>query len=156
MVYVAFLAKIIYLEYVMHQMEYYKGYIFSILISIVIGLIFFFDIDYIKEIGPLQYIFLTLIVVGYSVLPILYFLLCLKTVGRSRLNAFEVAAGAVFLGLGLLFRPSNLEGYYNITPLMDTLINYTYITAPISLLLASLLIFESIRHTWKCSTELIL
>jgi len=144
--YVAFLVKIVYIETIMHKQEYYKGFIFSILICVVIAIILIVGIESIIQIGPLQYLFLTLIVIGYSVLPILYFILCLKTVGLSRRNAFEVAAGTIFLGLGLLFRPALLEGYFGITDFLDTLINYTYITAPISLFLASLLIFDSIRN----------
>ncbi len=145
--YVAFLVKIVYLENIMHKQEYYKGYIFSILICIVIAIILVVGIEFIIQISPLQILFLTLIVVGYSVLPLLYFILCLKTVGQTRRNAFKVAAGSIFLGLGLLFRPGILDGYIGITNLLDTLIYCTYITAPISLFLASFLIFDSMRHT---------
>ena len=131
-IYTAFLVKILYLEYVLKSQKFYKGYIFSIIISIIIIILILVDPSTLMEIGAFQIIFIILIFTGYSLLPILYFYLAIKTVGQSRKNALKVSAGAVLLGLGCLFRPENLGGYIGISDLLDILIGYTYITAPIS------------------------
>ncbi|MHA1275198.1 MAG: hypothetical protein ACTSQS_17480 [Promethearchaeota archaeon] len=148
-IYTAFLVKILYLEYVLKTQKIYKGYFFSIILSIVIVILILVDPAMLKTIGTSQIIFIILIFTGYSLLPILYFYLAIKTVGQSRKNALKVSAGAVFLGLGCLFRPENLGGYMGFSKLLDILIGYTYITAPIGMIISTLLIFDSFRERKK-------
>ena len=148
-IYIAFLAKIIHLEGVLKSLGKYKGKFFSIIISIIIVILIFIDPNMLTEIGPLQIVFLILILVGSSLLPILYFYLAIKMVGSSRNTALKITIGSVFLGLGFLFRPENLEGYIGIIVSLDQLIGYTYITAPISMIIATILFFDSIRKKKK-------
>ncbi|MHC1590474.1 MAG: hypothetical protein ACXQS8_00135, partial [Candidatus Helarchaeales archaeon] len=61
-----------------------------------------------------------------------------------RLNALKVSAGAVFIGLGVVIRPQNLIGYVNIPPVCF-FIDWFYITAPISIIIGTILIYDSFR-----------
>ncbi len=143
--YSAIAVKVFYLEYAINKWKYYKGYYFSIIS--VLTVIFFIVIEPsdFKVISPLQLFTLILIIADFSFLPILYFILSIKTKGKDRKNAFKISAGTVFLGLGLLIRPLILEGYYGISDFLDILINYTYLTAPTAILIAMILIFDSMR-----------
>jgi len=145
LVYIAIFIKVLYLENLLHKLKYYKRYYVSIISFINIIIFFFITPTQFKEVGTLQYILLILIAINFSFLPILYLFLSIKTTGENRRRAFEISAGAVFLGLGLLLRPLNLEGYYGVSELLNTLIIWTYITAPISILIAMILIFDSIH-----------
>jgi hypothetical protein len=143
--YSAIAVKVIYLEYAINKWKFYKGYYFSIVSILTVVFFFIINPSDFKVISPVQIFALILIILDFSFLPVLYFLLSIKTSGRDRRNAFKISAGAVFLGLGLLFRPLVLEGYYGNEPFMDILINFTYLTAPISVLIAMILIFDSLR-----------
>ena len=143
--YSAIAIKVIYLEYAINKWKYYKGYYFSFIAIITVILFFAINPSDFLERNPLQIFLLIIIIADFSFLPILYFILSIKTKGKDRRNAFKISAGAVFLGLGLLFRPLILEGYYGISEMLDILINYTYLTAPTSILIAMILIFDSMR-----------
>ncbi len=145
LVYIAILIKVIFLEYLLNKLKHYKGFYFSVISLITLILILLVDPSKFIEIGLLQAIILVFVVLDYSFLPLLYFILSIKSKGETRMKAFQTSAGAVFLGLGLFFRPSILEGYYGISELLDMLINYTYITSPISIIIAMILIFNSFR-----------
>ena len=141
----AVLVRVVYLEYTIKKMKPYKGYYFSIISIITVLLYIFMSPEEFKEISMLQIILIVFIFFNFSILPILYFYLALKTTGKSRMNSLKISAGLVFVGLGLLFRPQNLEGYLELSQLLDILIVYTYITAPISVLIGIILISDSFR-----------
>ncbi|MHA1274554.1 MAG: hypothetical protein ACTSQP_05370 [Promethearchaeota archaeon] len=145
LIYTAIFAKVIYIENSLNRLEYYRGHYFTIISIITILVFIFVDPEFLKKISPLQIILIFLIFIDYSLMPVLYFYLALKTTGQSRKDALKISAGSVFIGLGLLFRPLNLQGYYGITQLLDALINYTNITAPISIIIGFILIFNGFR-----------
>ncbi|MHA1291638.1 MAG: hypothetical protein ACTSQJ_03095 [Promethearchaeota archaeon] len=151
LIYFAFLIKIVYIEYVINSLKFYRGYFFSIIISVVIIFIIFIDIETLRERGFLQIIFLILSIVGYSILPILYLYLSIKTIRQSRKNAFKVSVGTFLFGIGSLFQPDNIVGYCGISELLDLLIQLTYIIGPITVIVSTILILDSFRqksHTY--------
>ena len=143
LLYVAFFTKVVYLEYIINKNKYFKGYYFSIMLLIVIIFVLFIDLESIKEIGTLQVIFIILLFLGYSIIPILYLFLAIKTVGKSRKTALKVSIGTATFGIGSLMGPANLKGFYNISELLDVFIDSTYIIGPIVVLIATLVIFSS-------------
>ncbi|MHA1338445.1 MAG: hypothetical protein ACTSRZ_01805 [Promethearchaeota archaeon] len=142
--YVAIFIKIQHIEKSINRLEVYKGYYFSITLIIICGITALVDPDYYKYPGPFQVIAISIAIVGFAIFPIIYFLITLKSKGEIRVDAFMISAGAVFLALGYLFRPSNLV-YYRITPTLNMLIDWLYITSPISIIIGSVLIFISFR-----------
>jgi len=123
--------------------DFYKGYYFTILLVVVLCINIFIDPDLLKVIGPLQVVFLTIMTVGFSIFPIIFFYVAIKSTGEIKQNSLLVSAGAVFLGLGYLFRPLNLIAYRAFSPLLSTLIDYLYITSPVSIIIGIVLIFIS-------------
>ena len=145
LLYTAVFVKILYLEYVLHVLRIYKGYFFSIIVGIVIIILIFVPIKTLREPSPLQYIFLGLIILGYGLLPILYFYLAIKSTGDARKNALLISSAMVLRGIGALMQPSNISAYYGINDLIDLFINTTYITGPILLIISSILIYISFK-----------
>jgi len=145
LLYLAFFVKILYLEYVINNLKFYRGYIFSIMFVVVYFFVIFIDMEQFKTPGPLQIVFIILLFFGYSIIPILYLLLAMKTVRESRKNALKVAFGMLFFGVGSLTGPANLRGFYGISDFMDWLIDYTVVSGPITVLVGLLLIFSSIH-----------
>ena len=145
-IYSAFLIKIIYIEYIIKRMKKFKGYFFSVILIIIILIFVILNPEELKIVGGHQIFLIIFIFLGSSILPILYFYLYLKTSGQNRKNAFKISAGTVILGLGCLFRPENLEGYIGPIPLLDMLLSFTYITAPFAMIVATILIFSSLRE----------
>ena len=121
-----------------------KRYFFSYIIGIIIILNLVVSPSLLKTISPLQIAFICIVTLGYSVFPIIYFLVSRQAMGEVRGNALKVSAGAIFLALGYLFRPENLVAY-RITPFLNTVIDCFYITCPISIIIGILLIYESFR-----------
>jgi len=141
----AFLIKIIYLEHVIVKMNLTKRYFFSIFFIIVIILMIFIDYDAITETGLIQVVFLSLFVIGYSILPFLYLYLAIKTSGINRINAFKVSIGTLLFGLFSLLQVDNLIGYYGESNFLNIWIETLYITGPLGVIIGSLLIFDSFR-----------
>jgi hypothetical protein len=144
LIFIAFLIKIIYLERVINKQEIYKGYYFSIIFSIVIIAIAIIDLEALLAIGALQYIVLGLMALGYSILPFLYLYLAIKTVGETRKNALKVSIGILLFGLFSLFQADALEGYIG-DSFFDVIIEITYITGPIGVIISTVLILDSFR-----------
>ena len=136
LVYVAFLAKIIYLEQVIRIM----GHFFSIILTFIIFFIIFAETQIMKQ-GILSIIFLILTTTGYCILPLLYFYFAIKSTGKNRMDSFKICIGTVLLGLGLLFRPDNLLYYWGISEFLNSVILLTYITGPISIIISVVFIF---------------
>ncbi|MHA1292896.1 MAG: hypothetical protein ACTSQJ_09540 [Promethearchaeota archaeon] len=145
LIYSAFFIKIIYIEYVINDLKFYKGYYFSIAFLGVIIFIIFMDLEAIKQISTIHYIFLVMLFFSYSIIPVLYLYLSIKTVGDSRKNAFKVCVGTTMFGLGAMAGPLNLKGYYGISEFINFLITSTLITGPITVIIATLIIFDSFR-----------
>lgn len=121
-----------------------KRYFFSYIIWIIIVLNLIVLPSFLKIISPLQIAFICIITIGYSVFPIVYFIVSRQATGDVRRNALKVSAGAIFLALGYLFRPENLVAY-RVTPILNAIIDCFYITAPISIIIGILLIYDSFR-----------
>ena len=145
LIFIAFLIKIVYIERVINKQEFYKGYYFSIIFIIVILCIAFIDLEALITIGVLQYIFLALMAGGYSILPVLYLYLAFKTVGATRKNALKVCIGITLFGIASFFQADTLEGYFGINTILDYIIQLTYITGPIGVMISTVFIFDSFR-----------
>jgi len=146
LIFSAFLIKILYIENAINNLKYYKGYFFSITISLILIFLVFIDLQSIREIGAIQIIFLIMTILGYLILPILYLYLTFKTVGRSRNNAAKVSIGTLVLGIGALFQTDNMVEFLGISELLDSVIEMAYVIGPIIVILASILIFMSFRE----------
>lgn len=145
----AFFIKIIFIEFIINSNKFYKGYFFTPIFICVIIILIIADIDTIKEPGLLQYLFLTLLIAGFSILPLLYLFLGIKLTGESRINAFEVCIGIFIFALSSLLQPPNLIGYIGISDILDNIIQFTYITGPIGVIISILIIFHSFRKSMK-------
>jgi hypothetical protein len=145
LIFIAFLIRVFYVEYVINTWDFYRGYYFSLIISFTLTLVLLVDLEDIKQIGTSQNIFLIITLVGYSILPVLYLFLSLKTKGKSRKIALKVSLGITLLGVGSLFQSDNLIGIWGYDPILNRLIEATYITGPITVIIATLLIFDSFR-----------
>ncbi len=121
-----------------------KIYYFSIILGIIVLINLFVAPSILKIISPWQVAFLVSVIIGYSVFPIVFFSLSRRSTGKIRTDAFKVSAGAIFLALGYLFRPENLEAY-RIYPFLNTIIDLFYISAPIVIIIGILLIYDSFR-----------
>ena len=99
--------------------------------------------NYLKIINPFQIFLLVMMGAGYSIFPIIYLYIAIKSDKSLRMNSLKVSAGSIFIALGLLFRFPNLTGYLGISSFLDTLIYYVNITAPISIMIGVFLIFSS-------------
>ena len=145
LIFIAFLIKIVYVERVINKQELYNSYYFSIIFAIVIICIALVDLEALFTIGPLQFIILGLMVGGYSILPLLYLYLAIKTVGETRKNALKVSIGIFLFGISSLIQADTLEGYFGLSPFLDTIIELTYITGPIGVMISIILIYDSFR-----------
>jgi hypothetical protein len=145
LLYTAFFVKIIYIEYVINNLKFYRGYYSSIMFAVVYIFILFIDLEQIKTPGPLQIVFLILLIIGYSIIPVLYLLLAIKTVRESRKNALKVSIGMTLFGVGSLMGPSNLRGLYGLSDFMDWFIDASVVSGPITVLVGLLLIYSSIH-----------
>lgn len=141
-----FFFKIIFAEYALRKMEFYKGYFFTVFATI--NLIIFVSIPptTYKSIMFLVYFLLIWVLLLYSFLPILYFYLAYKTTGENRADAIKIAFGVLFLSGGLLAQPINLYIFSGLSEIFDLLILATYIISPTLLIISTLLIFEGIRE----------
>ena len=122
-----------------------KRYFFSYIIGITIFINLLMAPSILKTVLPIQIAFICVTTIGYSVFPIIYFLVSKQSTGDVKRNALKVSAGAIFLALGYLFRPENLVAY-RITPFLNSLIDCLYITAPISIIIGIILIYHSFRR----------
>lgn len=145
LIYSAFLVKILYIEFIINDLKLYKTHrIFSIAFLGVMIIIVLY-LEAIKVIGPMQFFFLGLLIFSWSIIPILYLILAIKTAGESRKNALKVFIGSLLFAAGAMLGPLNLKGYYGISPDLDNLINYTLIIGPLIAIIAILIIFDSFR-----------
>ena len=142
--YVALFIRVLNIEKSLIELNWYKRYYFSaiVLISIIINIVT--PTWVITEISLLQVILFAFVTLGFSVFPIIYFYVASKSSGTVRTNALKVSAGAVFLALGYLFNPQTLEGY-RVIPGLGYWIDWLYITAPVSIIIGALLIYDSYR-----------
>jgi len=151
--YIALIVKVISLELIVNQLKIYKGYFFTLICAATIVMFLVIDTAELKKIGILLVIFAILLILGFSLLPILYFYLAMKTIGESRVKSIEISAGLVFYGLGLLFRPEMIGSFIGYSTLLNEFIDYTYITSPVAILIGLLLIFTSQLEISKSGGE---
>ena len=128
--------KIIHLEKVMDKITYKRHYYAGVIPIIIILLVGFTNLTNII----LIYIFF-----ATTLGPFLFFFTFFKNTGTPRKKTLIIISGALFIGLGYLFRPEILDGYVGISETLDLLIVLTNITAPISFIIGTLLIFDSFR-----------
>jgi hypothetical protein len=126
--------------------EWYKRYYFSAISLIAIFVNAIVPPSTLKIISIYQVVFIGLVTASYAVFPIIYFYVALKSSDTIRRGALKVCVGAVFLALGYLFRPENLEAYRGISSVLNSIIDSFYITAPIAIFLAMFLIYSSFRN----------
>lgn len=139
------LIKTIHAERSINKLKYYRGYYFTPMLIVVVIVEILVPPVWIKMISPFQIFFLIIIMVGYTIFPLIYLYVAYKGVeGKLRWNAFKVSAGATLIGLGLLIRPQNLIGYL-MFPIVEIFIPVFAISAPVTVIVGMILIFDSIR-----------
>ncbi|NVM52350.1 MAG: hypothetical protein HWN66_01520, partial [Candidatus Helarchaeota archaeon] len=145
--FVACFVRIFQIEKSLIKLEWYKRHYFAAIVFVTIFINIFVNPVYLKTPSAFQFIFLAILGLGYLVFPMIYYYVASKSTGDIRKNALKVFVGAGFIALGFLFRYQNLEGYIGANTLLNTLIEYLYITAPISLILGTLFIYDGFRRT---------
>ena len=121
-----FWSKIIHLEKVMNKITYERHYFAGIIPLVMVLLLGFTN---------LPNFVLTMIFFGSSLIPFILLVIFLRNSEVTKKITFKVIFGAIFIGLGCIIRPETT----------DLLINITTITAPVSLIIGVLLIFDSFR-----------
>ena len=143
--YLACFIKVYDIEKSLIRSDWYHHHYFSTISIIAILINAAVPPAFLKAISAYQLAFLILVTISFAVFPIIYLYVALKSSGKIRRGALKVCVGAMFLALGYLFRPENLEGYRGLSPGLNTLIDSLYITAPIAIIIAVLLIYHSFR-----------
>lgn len=136
--------KVIHLEKVMDKITYERHYLAGLIPMILILAIGFTN---------LPNIILIILFFSTTFSPFLIFFIFFKNSGTTIKKTSKIIFGAVFIGLGYIFRPEILDGYVGISETLDLLIMLTNISAPISFILGTLLIFDSFRKELKHSEE---
>jgi hypothetical protein len=94
----------------------------------------------------LPYFILVLVFLVFSLIPFLLLVIFLKNSNSTRKKISEIIIGSTFIGLGCIFRPEILINNPDLTGTLNLLIDFTNITAPISIIIGSSFIFNSF---WK-------
>ena len=118
--------KIIHLEKVMNKITYERHYFAGVIPLIIVLLLGFTNFP--------NFV-LILIFFGTSLIPFIFFFVFMKNSDATKKRTVKIIFGAIFIGLGCIIRPETT----------DLLINITTITAPVSLIIGVLLIFDSFR-----------
>ena len=116
--------KMIHLEKVMNKITYEKHYLAGIIPFIIVIIL---------GISGLPNILLLYIFTSTSFIPYLLFLILLKNTGTPKSKSLEIILGVIFVGMGSIFRPEIF------------LVNLMNITAPLKLIIGTMLIFDSFR-----------
>ncbi len=124
--------KIIHLEKVMDKITYKRHYFAGMIPLIIIVLLVILRVP--NQI--LVYIFL-----GFSLIPYLSFIIFLRNNGISIKKTLKIFFGAVFIGIGCIFG-SEIIGDLGFNEMLNLLVS---LTAPFSLIIGTLLIFDSFR-----------
>jgi len=132
--------KIIHLEKVMNKITYERHYFAGVIPFILVILLGFTN---------LPNFVLIMIFLGTSLIPYIILVIFLKNSDATKKRIVKIIFGAIFIGLGGIIRPEILPGYPVITGTADLFINITNITAPVSLIIGVLLIFDSFRKEIK-------
>ncbi|MHA1985150.1 MAG: hypothetical protein ACW98D_00790 [Promethearchaeota archaeon] len=128
--YFPFWNKIIHLEKVMDKITYERHY-FAGIIPLIMALFLGFT--------NLPNFILIFVFFGTSLIPFLFFFIFLKNSNATKKKTVKIILGAIFIGLVGIIRPDTT----------DLLANITNITAPVSLIIGVLLIFDSFRKNIK-------
>jgi hypothetical protein len=132
--------KIIHLEKVMNKITYKRHYFAGIIPLIMILLLGF---------SNLPNFTLLMIFFGTSLIPYIFLVMFLKNSDATRKKIIKIIVGAIFIGLGYIFRLEILLDYSPINGTPDFLYNITNIAAPVSLITGLLVIFDSFRVDMK-------
>ncbi len=132
--------KVVNIEKSINNLKFYKGYWFSFVSLVNVCLNIFIDPFFLKTISPFQVVFIIIIFFGFAIFPIIYLYVAMKSSGDIKAGSLKISAGAVFLGLGFLFRSENLEAYVSLGGLIPDLLPYLNFTSPISVLIGLVLI----------------
>ncbi|GAB4322414.1 MAG: hypothetical protein Kow0069_27130 [Promethearchaeota archaeon] len=143
--YVASLFKVADVEASIKRAGKWRGHPFSVALAAILVVVAVADPEVYKRPGGLQVLFGTLACVGFAIFPLVYFYVSLKARGAVRWDAFKISAGAVFVGLGYLFRPANAV-YYRVTPTLDLLVNWLNFTSPTSVIIGVVLVYLGSRR----------
>ena len=122
--------KIIHLEKVMNKITYERHYFAGIIPLVMVLLLGFTN---------LPNFVLIIIFFGTSLIPYVFLVTFLKNSDATKKKTIKIIFGAIFIGLGCTLRPETT----------DLLKSITYITAPVSLIIGVLLIFDSFRKIIK-------
>jgi len=132
--------KIIHLEKVMNKITYERHYFAGVIPFIIVILLGF---------TSLPNFVLIMIFFGTSLIPYIILVIFLKNLDATTKITIKINIGVIFVGLGCILRPEILTGYSVITGTTNLLINITNLTAPDSLMIGMLLIFDSFRTNIK-------
>ncbi|MHA2180443.1 MAG: hypothetical protein ACXAAH_03360 [Promethearchaeota archaeon] len=121
-----FWIKIIHLERVMNKITYERHYFAGVITLVLVILLGFTN---------LPNFVLFLFFIGTSFIPFMLLFIFLKNSEATQKRIVKIIIGAIFILLGCIIRPE----------LTDLMKNITSITAPVSIIIGVLLIFDSFR-----------
>lgn len=142
----AVLIKIIHTEISINQYKFYKGYYCTIVMIIFIVFTLFLTPRTIREPGPFIAIYLVLLSIGVVIFPGIYLYLAFKMTGKERKKALKIVVASILIFIGLVVQPQNIIAFSDV-PNFKIISNIFLILAPISIVVALLIIFSSYRDT---------
>ena len=90
--------------------------------------------------GPLQILVVILLFTGYSILPLIFFYISKKSDGSVRRKSILIGLGLIFIILGTILQPHNIESYIIHWPNNEMLTFASFVLTPIVVILGTLMI----------------
>ncbi len=137
------LFKIFSTEYSINRYGFYKSYYCTPALIGLAAFTFLVSPEILRTIGPLQVIYLVLLVVGVSIVPLLFLYIAIKLKADERKMSLRILIGYAFLFVGLLFQPHNTINYTIALSMPEVLANAFLIICPILISLGIIIMFKS-------------
>jgi len=132
-----FWSKIIHTEKFMNIITYERHYYASIIPLVMVVFLFILNL----EVSILISIFL-----ATSLLPFLFISIFLRNTEITREKSLKICLGTIFFGTSLFLNPIMLNNFDTYIQIPNLMIVLMYILAPLSLIIGTLLVFETF---WK-------
>ncbi len=136
--------KTINIERGINRSNLYRGYYFTV-ISLISLIFFVLSYFYTLSIGITTIIFI-IISIGWSLLPIIFLYLAIKTIGESRKNSLKVFIGSIVLIGAMLLQPQNINFLSNWEN-YELLFSISMFLDPIIIIFGTLVIFSGAKYS---------
>lgn len=139
-----FVIKIFNVERSMKQSNLLNSrFSFTIIETIIVIVMIILNPLFIIVAGPVQILVIILLFSGYSLLPSIFFYIGKKSDGSVRRKSILIGVGLIFIILGTILQPHNIESYIINWPNNEMLTFASFVLTPIIVILGTLMIIYS-------------